>query len=250
MLAVYSDNTGRPRRVLAPTGALRWAAANRVFDRVETTDTIGGLKVGFPGQYQDTESNLWQNWHRTYDSSIGRYTQSDRIGLGGGVNTYAYAYSNPVSLVDPTGEIPLPLLTGSIGAVAGAIGNIVGQMSGCKPFSLGDVALAAIGGGVSGALSVIPGGKAGAAALGAATNLGQYVYSSAAKNEGLTAVGAVTNLATGAVGGAIAGVVPRGKDITATILMNTSLGAMTRNYLSSIVGNAPVTDIVCGCGAK
>ncbi|HRQ15413.1 MAG TPA: RHS repeat-associated core domain-containing protein, partial [Promineifilum sp.] len=51
----------------------------------------------------DAEGASWQNWFRTYDGSVGRYTQSDPIGLAGGLNTYAYATSNPLSLVDPAG---------------------------------------------------------------------------------------------------------------------------------------------------
>jgi hypothetical protein len=29
------------------------------------------MLLGFPGQYWDSETQLAQNWHRDYDSSIG-----------------------------------------------------------------------------------------------------------------------------------------------------------------------------------
>jgi RHS repeat-associated protein len=57
----------------------------------------------FPGQYYQAETGLSQNMQRDFDPQTGRYIESDPIGLDGGVNTYSYVFSNPLSLVDPSG---------------------------------------------------------------------------------------------------------------------------------------------------
>jgi uncharacterized protein RhaS with RHS repeats len=45
---------------------------------------------------------------RDFDPTVGRYIESDPIGLSGGTNTYAYVGDNPVKMVDPDGLSACP----------------------------------------------------------------------------------------------------------------------------------------------
>jgi RHS repeat-associated protein len=71
----------------------------------ENPSALGAFEfpLRFPGQYADKETNLHYNYFRDYDPGLGRYVQSDPIGLDGGLNLYVYVDSDPIGDVDPEG---------------------------------------------------------------------------------------------------------------------------------------------------
>ncbi|EPJ48895.1 MAG: hypothetical protein OFPI_27200 [Osedax symbiont Rs2] len=73
------------------------------FGEESRTVTNARMNLKFPGQYKADETGYSQNYFRDYDASLGRYIQSDPIGLSGGVNSFAYVGGNPVGAVDLEG---------------------------------------------------------------------------------------------------------------------------------------------------
>ncbi|WP_427454465.1 RHS repeat domain-containing protein [Litorimonas sp. WD9-15] len=133
---IHTDHLGRPAFVTDPSGTSVWdGGITTPFGY--SLGVVGTFtqKLMFPGQYRDEETGYDQNWNRTYDPELGRYLQSDPIGLAGGLNRYAYVGGNPVSYIDPTGEIAflaVPLVAILVrrfvaGAVLPAVIDIVSQ---------------------------------------------------------------------------------------------------------------------------
>jgi len=112
---VHTDQVGRPEVVTNSARQVVWRADNDVYGRSVKQDAIGGLAIGFPGQYFDEETGLWNNGLRVYDAFAGRYLQTDPLGLAGGISLYAYANGNPTRYVDPMGLAGL-LISGSFSA--------------------------------------------------------------------------------------------------------------------------------------
>ncbi|WAC72430.1 hypothetical protein OU995_23210 [Roseateles sp. SL47] len=109
----YADHLGAPRILVDQSGAERWRWIAEPFGSTaaEPAPAPSGLAavafaLRFPGQYFDGETGLNYNYFRDYDSSLGRYVQSDPVGLQAGVNTFAYVNADPLSLIDIKGLAP------------------------------------------------------------------------------------------------------------------------------------------------
>ncbi len=112
VLYYHTDHLGTPLFMTNSSGQKVWSAELLPFgEGYDINEDVDGDQVHvinnlrFPGQYYDAESGLHYNVMRDYNPLIGRYAQSDPIGLVGGINTFVYVESNPVNLVDPSGQL-------------------------------------------------------------------------------------------------------------------------------------------------
>ncbi|MEW8646550.1 MAG: RHS repeat-associated core domain-containing protein, partial [Candidatus Thiodiazotropha endolucinida] len=132
---LHTDHLGAVVKATNNTQALVWNAERKPFGQRTVTTAQIEMPLGFPGQYFDEESGSYYNYFRDYDPSTGRYLQSDPIGLGGGINTYAYVGNAPLKYVDPSGEALLnPASGAAAGSVFGPPGTAVGAALGTLAF--------------------------------------------------------------------------------------------------------------------
>ena len=132
---VHADHLGSPRAVTRPSdNAIMWRwdnidpfGANAANENPMGQGTFQyGLR--FPGQYYDAETGTHYNYFRDYDPGIGRYMESDPMGLSGGNNTYSYVASNPLRNLDFLG------LLGSRGSMLPGCGSGWNRSIAPEPF--------------------------------------------------------------------------------------------------------------------
>jgi RHS repeat-associated protein len=106
--SVTADWIGAPHIVTNSSKTYQWRWDHYDFGNNAPNQNPAGLGIfnynlRFPGQYYDAESALYYNNNRDYNPTLGRYIQSDPIGLPSGINMYGYADGNPVNNTDRQG---------------------------------------------------------------------------------------------------------------------------------------------------
>ena len=166
---VQPDHLGTPRVVIDPARDVaiwEWSNKSEVFgNQIPSTDPDGDgvafeLALRFPGQQATDASGLFYNYQREYDPAVGRYSQSDPIGLEGGISTFSYVGSRPTFSIDPQGlqvigsprEMANPLdesqarmLLPWVADMTPSVGDVKGIYEACENPTPGNIAMAAIG---------------------------------------------------------------------------------------------------------
>lgn len=115
---IHADHLNTPRAMTNSGKKVVWKWESEAYGRnAPNTDpdldgVVSRLDLRFPGQIADAETGFYYNMNRYYDPITGRYTQSDPIGLAGGLNLYAYVNGNPIRYADPTGQNPVAVAGG------------------------------------------------------------------------------------------------------------------------------------------
>jgi RHS repeat-associated protein len=108
---VHTDHLNTPRLVTDVSNNIRWRWDSDPFGTTQPNQNPSGLgmfeyNLRFPGQQYDAVVGLHYNYFRDYDPAVGRYVESDPIGLEGGLNTYTYVGSMPSMAIDASGLMP------------------------------------------------------------------------------------------------------------------------------------------------
>jgi RHS repeat-associated protein len=70
---------------------------------MQANEALHNNNLRFSERYFDEETARHYNYFRDFDPTIGRYIESDPIGLEGGANIYSYVEGAPLSFVDVDG---------------------------------------------------------------------------------------------------------------------------------------------------
>lgn len=121
---VTADQLGTPRAITNSSGTSEWQNPyqSNPWSEVAPSTTGYTYNLRFPGQYFDAETGLSYNVNRDYDSSTGRYIESDPTGLESGISTYEYVNGSPLLSSDSLGLQDDPVSNNTVTAYCAKYG--------------------------------------------------------------------------------------------------------------------------------
>lgn len=129
---IHTDHLGTPTMMTGSTATKIWEIETKPFGDGSTITGTATLNLRFPGQYFDAETGNHYNYFRDYNQSLGRYLQSDPVGLRGGINLFTYVQNNPVNFIDQFGLKDNCIWGGVSGTIAiGIGGGVVAEVGRC-----------------------------------------------------------------------------------------------------------------------
>ncbi|MEM7548059.1 MAG: glycohydrolase toxin TNT-related protein [Bacteroidota bacterium] len=201
-------------------------------ERFRETGTGDGLAYQYTGQEYDEEAGLHNYRARFYDSDLGRFLSMDPAHQF--YSPYLYGFNNPVSAVDPDGELAFLAVVAIAAVVSGGV-NVALNWNSIGSFSEG---LGFFGvGAVAGAAGAVTGGAAavGWTAVGTALSSGGALAAGAGFGAAVAA-----GAAGGATSGAILGIgnTALGGGTVGDALKNGAIGAASGAVLGAATGAA------------
>ncbi|MFC6978267.1 RHS repeat-associated core domain-containing protein [Microbulbifer taiwanensis] len=101
---IISDHLGSPRLVVnASTGEVAQRMSYDAWGNIITDTNPGFQPFGFAGGIYDQHTQLTRFGARDYDAETGRWTTKDPIRFFGGINLFAYSFSDSVNFIDVDG---------------------------------------------------------------------------------------------------------------------------------------------------
>jgi len=125
----HSDYLGSLRMISDQSGSVLTRVQYSPYGVVvgKLPKNLKAIPLTFAGHEFDEGNGLILMGARYYDPAIGRFVSADVAGPNSGdpllLNRFAYGRNNPISLVDPKGEMPVIVAAFIIGAVIGGVSS-------------------------------------------------------------------------------------------------------------------------------